>query len=825
MKINKIGILATAASVLLGSLIVMAQTDLLVYKDGKIIFSGNSADVNDISAQSGKVTITDANRNLLLDAAEADSIQLPIFFDDFSWVPSDGCSVIGWDTSGESNNRIDKQKATYDAHGWSSRSETGVYGRPGFVKLGRTSFGGDFVSPNFENLGNKVATVRVEFQAVGYATEAGNHDMGRLYVGVIGDGTVMNASGAGVEGTIGSIAYVDASGSPIAMGTMANILIPENGYFSKVDGMTNEEACMQLWDNDVTRYVVNIKNVTKDSRLVFIAGAFGDKLGKNNKNRIFLDNIKVVEIKSERGLATVSGKVSCAGIGVENVAVSDGINVTTTNEHGEYSLLTKKENGYVFISTPGGYEVEQQGAGNQPSFFKRLQLGALEDETADFSLVYSNNDNHVMLTLADMHLASRNNDVSQFESGFISDANNLIAQYTAAGTKVYALTLGDQSWDLYWYANNFALDDAAQKISKLNCPVYHIMGNHDNDPYVAADFGASKAFRNFIGPTYYSFNLGKVHYVVLDDIQYINAGGSYGKIGERNYNRMITAEQMEWLRRDLATLADKNTPIVVAMHAPLHFVLHTVTEGNVASSFGINNGEALEKVFSAFPNVTFVSGHTHVNCTMDSKTASQIREFNTGAICATWWWTGKNGYAGNHICVDGSPGGYGVWSMSGTDADYHYKSIGYNLDYQFRVYDLNQVVIDSRWVDGAKEEYKNKVSDYADVYGTAGTDNEILINCWGWGPGWNISVKENGVSLSVEHVSAKDPLHIISYECQRLKHNANPSSGFVTDNHSHFFKAKAASATSSVVVTVTDSWGHEFTQTITRPKGFGYKMN
>ena len=138
MKINKIGILATAASVLLGSLIVMAQTDLLVYKDGKIIFSGNSADVNDISAQSGKVTITDANRNLLLDAAEADSIQLPIFFDDFSWVPSDGCSVIGWDTSGESNNRIDKQKATYDAHGWSSRSETGVYGRPGFVKLGRT---------------------------------------------------------------------------------------------------------------------------------------------------------------------------------------------------------------------------------------------------------------------------------------------------------------------------------------------------------------------------------------------------------------------------------------------------------------------------------------------------------------------------------------------------------------------------------------------------------------------------------------------------------------------------------------------------------------
>ena len=824
MKKNRIGFIAIAASVLLGGLVVMAQTDLLVYSNGKIIFAGHTAEVNDITANAGKLTITDNNRNTIFETSEADSIQLPIFYDDFSWVPSEGCSVVGWNTEGESDNRIDKQKATWDANGWTSHSETGVYGRPGFLKLGRTSFGGDLVSPNFESLGNRVATVRVEFQAIGYATEAGTRDLGKLYVGILGDGTVLNAKGAGVEGTIGSIGYVDAGGSDIAMGTMANITIPEAGYFKKINGMENEEACMQLWDNDITRYVVNIKNVTKDSRLVFIAGAFGDKLGSGKKNRIFLDNIKVVELKSERGLATVSGTVSCAGIGVENVTVSDGYNVTTTNEHGEYSLLTKKENGYVFISVPGGYEMEQQGAGNQPTFFKRLEKGALEDESADFRLVYSNNDKHVLLTLADMHLANRNNDVSQFEKGLVSDANELIAKYTAEGTKVYGLTLGDQSWDQYWYNNNFALEEAAKKISELNCPVFHIMGNHDNDPYVASDFGASEAFRNFIGPSYYSFNIGKVHYVVLDNIQYINTGGSYGKIGDRNYNRTITNEQMEWLRRDLATITDKSTPIKVAMHATLHGVLHSVATGNIASSFSTSNGATLEKVLAPFSDVQILTGHTHVNCTMDSKTASQIREYNTAAVCATWWWTGKNGYADNHICVDGSPGGYGVWTIDGTAQNYKYKGVGYDTDYQFRVYDLNQVVVDSRWISGANDTYAAQLSNYVADYGTAGNSNEILINCWGWGPGWSILVTENGVPLTVTQVSAKDPLHIISYECQRLKHNATPTAGFVTDAHSHFFKAKASNATNSIYVQVKDAWGNVYEQTVTRPKGFGYKM-
>jgi hypothetical protein len=76
---------------------------------------------------------------------------------------------------------------------------------------------------------------------------------------------------------------------------------------------------------------------------------------------------------------------------------------------------------------------------------------------------------------------------------------------------VYGLTLGDQTWDLYWYERSFALPQYLQQQNKINCSVFNTMGNHDNDPYVANDWGAEQPFRSIVGPTYYSFNLGKIH--------------------------------------------------------------------------------------------------------------------------------------------------------------------------------------------------------------------------------------------------------------------------------------------------------------------------
>src|SRR5690606_16895978 len=182
-----------------------------------------------------------------------------------------------------------------------------------------------------------------------------------------------------------------------------------------------------------------------------------------------------------------------------------------------------------------------------PLFFNRLSRPADTVEIQDFSLTKVNNEKHVLLALGDMHLANRTDDIQQFQEGFLVDVNKTIQSYKSAGTKVYALALGDMTWDSFWYSNNYNLQNYRTQMNDIKTTVFNTSGNHDSDPYVADDWYSSSQFRDILGPTYYSFNLGKVHYIVLDNVEYINDGGAPGKVGSRNYNGVILAEQMEWL--------------------------------------------------------------------------------------------------------------------------------------------------------------------------------------------------------------------------------------------------------------------------------------
>jgi hypothetical protein len=514
---------------------------------------------------------------------------------------------------------------------------------------------------------------------------------------------------------------------------------------------------------------------------------------------------------------TVKGIVFCDGEGVPGVVVSDGYEVTVTDGDGIYYLPSAKQNKFVFISIPGNYEVATSD--NIPQFFKRL-AGGTTVEQHDFSLVQSDNSKHVVIPMADWHLANRNDDLTQFSTGFLPDVNATIAGYTSAGTKVYGVPLGDMTWDLYWYANNFSIPQYLAEMKKVNCPMFNVMGNHDNDPYIAGDIEAEAPFREIIGPTYYSFNLGSVHYVVLDNVQYINSGASHGVVGERNYYDIVSYAQTTWLTRDLAAITDKNTPVVIFMHTPLYGNPSLDAGGNPVSNVVLNNGSTLLSIVDDFSEVHFVSGHTHINYTVESEA---VTEHNTAAVCATWWWTGKTGYAGNQICKDGSPGGYGVWEVDGSDIRWSYKSIGYAQDYQFRSYDLNTVYITAAAF--APNSTDEALAEYAGVYASPNQVNDVMINIWGYDSQWTVEVTEEGTPLAVERITAKDPLHIISYEAKRLNVGAVPTSSFVTGNTSHMFLVRASSPTSTLEITVTDRFGNAYTETMTRPKEFTWSMH
>lgn len=539
-------------------------------------------------------------------------------------------------------------------------------------------------------------------------------------------------------------------------------------------------------------------------------GNLSQTLGTTIFNFVLRTDIPNLEGKTVKGVVHINGE------GLADVVVSDGYDVTKTDEDGVYYLSSNKRTGYVFISIPGNYEVVSTN-NNLPQFYRYLNANPNTIDTRDFELKSVDNDNHVLLSLGDMHLAARNDDLAQFQSGFLSDANQQIADYQAQGKKVYALTLGDLTWETYWYSNNFTLPEYVQRISKLNAPVFNAMGNHDNDPYFASDWLAENAYRRTLGPTYYSFNLGKVHYVILDNTEYVNTGGSTGSVGQRNYNAKIAEQQLAWLEKDLETVSS-STPIIVATHIQLH---NAPSANGNTPNYRTSNAQQLVDLLSRFNEVHVMTGHTHVNYRVPR--SDTFMEHNTAAICATWWWTGRNGYSGNHIAPDGSPGGYGVWEMNTTDIKWHYKSIGYENEYQFRSYDLNNVHITAdKYTSSANNRHKDMVSQYAFDFAEANNDDEVLINVWGYDPKWTISVTENGSSLTVQRVNSRDPLHIISYAMQRLNVNAVPT--FDSANTSHMFKVKASAPNTTLDIKVTDRFGNVYTEIMERPKAFNYSM-
>ena len=86
--------------------------------------------------------------------------------------------------------------------------------------------------------------------------------------------------------------------------------------------------------------------------------------------------------------------------------------------------------------------------------------------------------------MTDFHLANRNDDVSQFRA-FAKDVNSTISDLSTAGYRVYVMSMGDESWDAYWYANSYALPDSYVEMQGLNATTFHCMGNHAKNIQIA----------------------------------------------------------------------------------------------------------------------------------------------------------------------------------------------------------------------------------------------------------------------------------------------------------------------------------------------------
>lgn len=526
---------------------------------------------------------------------------------------------------------------------------------------------------------------------------------------------------------------------------------------------------------------------------------------------IFSVIILAAPISSAKVKHNVEGYVKCDGIGVKNVYVTDGYKWTQTDKNGKYELNSEKVNQCVFYVLPSGYEpVCDETYNFMPKFWHTLVKGVNDLEICNFDIKKTGLKDYKLIVAADQHLSARNKDIKQWKNYFLANVNNLVKN---SSEKTFTINLGDTVWDEYLFDTYFTYDDYLMLLKDCNypTPIFHTMGNHDNNPRIPksdnCDLLASGTFREKIAPRYYSFNLGDVHIICLDDIVY------WAGDPDKYYNE-ITQEQLDWMKEDLSHIADKDTPIMICLHIQT-WALNKNTYKAETRLRGDNN-KRLADVVGWFSNVKILSGHLHYNYHAHPEEYPNIHENNIAAVCGTWWYS--NTMSPRHLCRDGSPAGYELFDVKGRNISWKFKSIDpvdSIGDHQFRAYDVNAI---KKFNADNKEAVKKVYEWYPNMTNySAYDDNMILLNVFSYDTDWKVEVAEDGKTLPVERFTGIDPMHFISCSVEFAKKGKKPGICRPVEN-CHMFRAKATTATADIEIRVTDSFGNTYTEKMVRPK-------
>ena len=530
-----------------------------------------------------------------------------------------------------------------------------------------------------------------------------------------------------------------------------------------------------------------------------------------------------VEAKSvKRDSITIFGRVLCEGKPLADVAVSDGVHIVKTDSLGRYSIASHKFQNTVFVITPSGYEPECKKR-ILPRFWASLEKKREVAEQHDFNLVKRDQSNHRILFMSNLFLHNANDDLLQFKRKTVPAARR-IKDEVSDSTAVYTILLGDISNCPMWYSREFDVGDAVSLIASLRYPtmLYTVMGDQDNDGAIPGtgltDYKAERQYVYTCGPKYYSMNIGDIHYVVLDNTVFRNEAGK-GKypteiVGKRNYDRFVTIDQLDWLRKDLALVKDKSQPIVVCMHQTA-FMANS--KNRISKRFSKPEElDSLTKCFAGFKNVHFMTAGSTDRRIAYTKELPNIISHEVGSTSGDRWKTGHNGFA--QIAAGGVPAGFEIFDVKGRKISWHYTAEN-GEDKPFRVYDMAKVGESYK----GNSDMQNLLREYPKTYinyDTPEFKKYIYVNWWGNEKGAKLEVFENNKALRVRQIHQADPLFVATSSAITLKNSRNKKPRMGKNNCSHLFRVERTSPTSTIKVKATTPFGEVYEEIIVGNKEF-----
>jgi hypothetical protein len=354
--------------------------------------------------------------------------------------------------------------------------------------------------------------------------------------------------------------------------------------------------------------------------------------------------------------------------GLPGVRISNGRDVVRTDAGGRYRLPIDGDT-IIFLIKPRGW-MSPLGADNLPRFYyihkpagspplrcKGIDPTGPLPGSVDFPLRrHAEPTRFRAFFLADIHIG-RQEDLNYY-------AHDLVEEL-AGGDAALAVSLGDLVG-----GDPSLFGDASRVTGLIGIPWYTAIGNHDLNDDAKTDELSDETFERYFGPTYYSFDYGPVHFLVLDNINW-TADQDWG------YTADFGPRQLEFVRNDLAAVP-QNQLVVVAMHIPL---------------FDIDDRGQLYRLLEKRPNVFTISGHHHtqqhrfIGRDNGWNGAKPLHHLVNVAACGSWWTGAPDEVGIPHATMpDGAPNGYSIITFDNSRYSVQFKAARRPADYQMNIY-------------------------------------------------------------------------------------------------------------------------------------------
>nr|WP_319395410.1 calcineurin-like phosphoesterase C-terminal domain-containing protein [uncultured Desulfobacter sp.] len=354
--------------------------------------------------------------------------------------------------------------------------------------------------------------------------------------------------------------------------------------------------------------------------------------------------------------------------GIPKVCVSNGKEVTQTNSKGIYELPAYDDM-VVFVVKPSGwmtpvdennlpqfsYVHKPEGSPDEIQRFRGLDPTGLLPNMVNFPLYRVGKESKFKAIITGDTQVYNDREINFLRDSLVKEVQ---------GTKArFCISMGDNVGDdLSLYPRYLEV------MGKMGIPVYYVPGNHDLDFDATRDEDSFDTMKSYMGATYYSFNYGDVHFVILDSVEYPSAGSS-------SYNGKISDAEMEWLANDLAYVP-MDKLIVLNMHIPIVSDLDRTSDRHQ-----VDNREDLYALLDG-RKVVSLGGHTHTLSHFKAGDEldgwgqqTPFDQIIVGAACGSWW-SGDLDDTGVPVSYmrDGVPRGHMVFAFSGNDYEDVYKA-------------------------------------------------------------------------------------------------------------------------------------------------------